>query len=564
MVTAHELLRQEKRQELWQMCCGFLSLSIDEFMDIQERLLMQQIELLGRSPLGKKLFRGTRPATVEEFRRLVPLTTYKDYCPELLEKQEQTLPVKPALWAHTAGRTGEYPCKWVPITAEYACELSKALFGVGILSGANGWGDTSHLPKDINILYSVAPAPYISGVFADVLLAQWPIKYLPGLEESKDLSFEERIKLGFNQAIFEGFDYFFGLSLVLVNVGDKISESSNRTSLRPYLRSPRALWRLGRGKLRSRLAGRPMLPRDLWKIRGIMGSGTDSFVYKNRIKEAWGRQPLDLYACTEGGVIATQTWDYEGMTFVPNLNFLEFIPEDEQLKNQFDRSYQPKTLLLSEVEAGENYEIVITSFHGNAVTRYRIGDMIKITALKNDRLGIAIPQMAFERRVDDFVDFYVVNFTERNIWQAIENSGFDYVDWIAYKDAENMTLNIGIELKNGSRKEAEEIANMIYKKLTQPDTNKSHEVTRTNDLTDVSDFRVKMNVLPEGTFAAYISKRQAEGADLAHLKPPHVNPPQKVLTILTSELEETIIVTRSGIKTEAGTKEKDKEKVDIS
>ena len=111
------------------------------------------------------------------------------------------------------------------------------------------------------------------------------------------------------------------------------------------------------------------------------------------------------------------------MTFIPNLNFLEFIPEDEQLKWQMDRSYQPKTLLLDEVKAGENYEIVITNFHGGALMRYRIGDMVRITSLRNEKLGIEIPQMAFERRVDDFLDFYVVNFTERSIWQAIESTG---------------------------------------------------------------------------------------------------------------------------------------------
>ncbi len=547
MLKADDLFRQGRTEELWDMCCGYLRMSLDEFMGTQYRLMTDQLARLNNSQIGRKIFHDTRPETVDEFRRVVPLTTYKDYCPELLEKQEDTLPAKPMLWAHTAGRSGEYPCKWVPLTADYAYELSKVLFGVGIISGAADWYDTTHIPKKVNLLYSVAPAPYISGIFADVLRMQFPLNYLPGIAESKDMSFEERIKAGFNQAISQGFDYFFGLSLVLVNVSDKLAESSSKTSLRPFLKSPRALWRLGKGKLKSRLSGRPMLPKDLWKIRGIMGSGTDSFVYKERIREAWGRSPLDLYACTEGGVIATQTWDYDGMTFVPNLNFLEFIPEDEQLKNQMDRSYQPKTLLLNEVRAGENYEIVITSLHGNAVTRYRIGDMIKIIALRNDKLDIALPQMTFERRVDDFIDFYVVNFTERNIWQAIENTRVAYQDWIAYKDAENLTLNIGIELGNGSASAAREVATSIYRNLIRPDSNKSDEVTRTNDLTDAADFKVKLDVLPAGTFDGYVARRQAEGAYLAHLKPRHVNPSPDVVSQLTATTEETIVVTRHGV-----------------
>lgn len=549
MPRAIDLFRQGRNEELWQMCCGFLGLNINEFMQIQERLLLQQLELLNKSPLGTKIMKGARPKTLEEFRQLVPLTSYKDYCPEFTEKREDVLPAKPAFWAHSAGRSGEYPCKWVPITSDYALELSKALYGIGVISGCNGWGDTSNIPDKINILYAVAPKPYISGLLADLLRMQSPINYLPPLEEAQDLSFEDRIKLGFQQAMTAGFDYFFGLSLVLVNVGEKIRDSSKKTSLRPFLKSPRALWRLSRGKLRSKLAGRPMMPKDLWHIKGIIGSGTDSFVYKDKIKELWGKNPLDLYACTEGGVIATQAWDYSGMTFFPNLNFLEFIPEDEQLKWQMDHSYQPKTLLLNEVKAGENYEIVVTPFHGGALMRYKVGDMIRIQSLRDDKLGIELPQMAFERRVDDFLDFYVVNFTERSIWQAIESTGVPYEDWIAYKDAEHMTLNIGLELKNGFQGDKEKIAAMIYNKLTQPDSNKSNEVTRDNDLTDVTDFEIKVDLLPKGTFAGYIARRRAEGADMAHLKPPHVNPPEKVLSILAAEPEETIIVTKTGART---------------
>src|SRR4030043_347758 len=157
MPKAIELLREGRDEELWQMCCGFLSLSINDFMDIQEHLLLQQLELLSNCKLGEKILHGARPKTVEEFRRMVPLTTYKDYCPELLDKREDILPAKPALWAHTSGQSGEYPCKWIPMSSTYALELSKVLYGVGIISGCGGWGDTSHIPDTINILYSVAP-----------------------------------------------------------------------------------------------------------------------------------------------------------------------------------------------------------------------------------------------------------------------------------------------------------------------------------------------------------------------------------------------------------------------
>jgi len=41
-----ELFKQGNYDELWQRCCGFLDLSLDDFMKIQRRLLLEQMELL--------------------------------------------------------------------------------------------------------------------------------------------------------------------------------------------------------------------------------------------------------------------------------------------------------------------------------------------------------------------------------------------------------------------------------------------------------------------------------------------------------------------------------------
>jgi len=536
MPKVAELLKKRRNEEMWQMCCGFLNLSLEQFMTIQKRLLLEQISLLSRSALGKKLLHGPRPETVEEFRRRVPLTTYADYCPELLEKREDVLPAKPALWVHTSGRSGEYPCKWVPVTPAYADEMSVIMCGIGMLSSSRKWGESASFPQHPRIVYSVAPRPYVSGTMASMLGQQAPVDYLPPIRLAERLSFEGRVRLGFKQALSQGFDYFFGLSLVLAAVGDKFSQSSNKVNIRPLLSRPRALLRLAKGMAKSRLARRPMLPKDLWSVKGIMSSGLDSWVYRDRIKELWGRYPLDVYSGTEGGFIATQTWDSEGMTFIPTLNFLEFIPEEEHFKWQLDHSYQPKTVLLDEVKAGENYEIVITNFHGGALVRYRIGDMVRIISLRDEKLGIDIPQMVFERRVDGLLDFFVVRLTEKNIWQTIESTGIAYEDWTAYKDPGELVLKLFIELKNGSRVSEADIARMIYRKLMESDNDEKASLLD-NDFVDAVGFKVQVSLLPPGTFADYTAHMQAEGADLAHLKPPHINPSDKVLSLLLGRPE---------------------------
>ena len=537
MPKAIELLRQGRNEELWQMCCGFLSLNLEQFMTIQKRLLLEQIELLNRCVLGKKIMRGAKPETVEEFREQVPLTTYADYCPELEERREDVLPVKPSSWVHTSGRSGEYPCKWVPMTPAYSRELSILMYGVGNLSNCEGWGDTSNIPECPRLVYTVAPRPYMSGAMASILAQQTPVDYLPALEEAEDLSFEERVKLGFKQALSQGLDYFFGLSMVLVVVGNKFSQSSDKVDIRPLLSQPKALLRLTKGLLKSKLARRTMLPKDLWSVKGIISSGLDSWVYRDKIKELWGRYPLDTYVGTEGGIMATQTWDYDGMTFIPNLNFFEFIPESEHFKWQLDHSYQPKTVLLDEVKAGENYEIIITNFHGGAMVRYRVGDMVRITSLRNEKLGIDIPQMVFERRADDLLDFVVIRLTEKMIWQAIENTGIAYEDWTAYKEAGEPLLHLFIELKDGYQGSDADIVPAIYEQIMKSDNDAYTTSAAHDDLADMINFRVEVSWLPRGAFANYTSQRQAEGADLAHLKPPHINPSDKVLSLLLARPE---------------------------
>jgi hypothetical protein len=547
MPKAIELLRQGRDEDLWQMCCGYLGLNTREFMDIQERLLLEQLELLNGCPLGEKIMRGARPKTLEEFRQQVPLTTYADYCPELLEKREDILPVKPEQWVRTSGKSGEYTCKWIPITPTFSYELSVVMYGLGNIASCKGWGDTSRLPRLPKLVYTVAPRPYVTGAMAVMLKQQTPVSYLPPVEEAEGLSFEERVKLGFKQALSQGIDYFFGLSLVLVAAADKFASSSEKVDIRPLLSHPGAIFRLTRGLVKSKLAGRSLLPKDLWKVRGIISSGLDSWVYKDKIKQLWGRYPLDVYAATETGIIATQAWDFDSMTFIPNLNFLEFIPEEENFKWQLDHSYQPKTLLLDEVRAGENYELAITNFHGGALLRYRPGDMIRITSLRNEKLGIETPQMVFVGRADNIIDFGVTRLTEKVIWQAVENTGIPYVDWVAIKEVKgNMVLRIYLELKNNYQASAKDVADNIYQQIVNSEGDIAHAIR--DDFANFIDFKIEATLLPGGAFASYTAQRQAEGADIAHLKPAHINPSDKVLSMLLGEPQEVIEVIKTGTK----------------
>jgi len=183
--------------------------------------------------------------------------------------------------------------------------------------------------------------------------------------------------------------------------------------------------------------------------------------------------------------------------------------------------------LLDEVKPGQNYEIVCTNLHGGAFTRYRIGDIIRITSLRNDELNIDIPQMVFYSRADDVIDFTYTSFTEKTIWQAIENSGLGYVDWVVRKEiGERPILHLYLETKEDSRGREAELAAAIDKQLKLVQEDYSH-------VEEEFGFKLfKLTLLPCGAFQGYIAKQRAAGAELAHLKPPHVNPPDSVIKSL--------------------------------
>jgi len=537
MTRPIDLLKENRKDELWQMCCGFIDLSLEQFMDIQKRLLMEQIELLKNCELGRKVMHGAMPTTVEEFREQVPLTTYADYLPELAEKREDVLPSKTAWWVRTSGKTGTYNVKWVPMSEDFTTEYEKLAVGCVLLGICREKGDTSRVKEHMKYMYTVGPPDYASGFLASLVQEGLNLDTLPG--STGEMSFQDKIKAGFNEALYRGLDGFGGIPSVLVSVGEQIKQQSGRAKVRPLLSHPGALLRVTRGLAKSKLARRPLLPRDLWSIKTVLGGGADCGIFKGRVEEMWGSPVLEMYDSTEQGLCAIQTWDYEGMTFVPNLNFFEFISEREWFKSQLDHSYQPKTILLDEVEAGENYEIVVTNLHGGIMTRYRIGDMIKITSRRNDKLGIDIPQMLFERRADELIDITGFgHITEKLVWQALENSGIPYVDWVARKEIvlDKPALHLYLELKDNYIASEQAIAATIYDEFIKLDSTYDYNIYRAyGDPEKVLGSKpIEVTLLPRGAFASYISQRQAEGAPLGHLKPPHINPTDKALAQLGS------------------------------
>ena len=534
MTQMRELIKRGNKEEIWQKCCEYIDLTMEEFMTIQNRLLLEQISLLKTSKIGQKIMGNVAPSSVEDFREIVPLTTYEDYCPELLEKQEDALPAKAVRWAHTSGKSGKYRFKWVPISEGAWEEMASLMYAASIFATCRKRGEILDLPS--KFLFVTASAPYTTGVIAHELEEEFGYRFFPPLEDVENMPFIERLEKGISMALAEGIDGLYGITSMLVTIGERIKNNSGEVDLKTIVSNPKILLRVVKALIKSKLAGRAMVPKDLWHIKAMACGGTDSQIFRDKIKTLWGVQPLDIYGSTETLIAAMQTWDFDTMTFNPFMNFLEFIPESAYFKWKEDSSYEMKTILLDEVETGGIYELVVTNLNGGALMRYRTGDMIKIESLRNEKLNINTPQMSFNRRADDLIDIGTIfRFTETVVWKALENSGVNYVDWTARREIHkgSPVLKVYIEPKGEDTPTEIYIEETLYEHVKKIDDGFIRDKENLDSIEQLmGTLPIKVQLLAKGTFSYYAKIKEEQGADLAQLKPPHINPSEDVLSLL--------------------------------
>jgi len=524
MTYTSELIKKGEKDKIWAKYCGYLDLSIEEYMQIQERLLIEQFATLKDCNLGKHFFGKRPPKTVEEFRKKVPLTTYADYVEFLIDQEEDDLPKANYRWARTSGKSGEYPCKWVPYTDRMYEKLGEVVLTSMIFASCSEKGDVQVDTSDI-ILLASAPRPYISSwvsLSADDLL---DVIFIPSLAEGEKMEFSARLAVGFSTGMETGIDYYFGLASILTKMGERFESGNTGSKISLKMLKPNILSRYFKAFLKTKLQKRDILPRDLWDLKGIMTGGMDTEIYRDKVEHYWGKIPLEGVGCTEGGNICVQAWNYKGMTFLPDINFYEYISLDEHLKAKEDPSYTPKTLLMDELTPGV-YEIVLTNFHGGALLRYRIGDFYKVIATEDTEIGCKLPQFTFFSRCDDYLDLGgMARLTEKTIWYALEGAGIQYEDWAARKEVVDgkTILHLYLEFNEAEKSSLSVLKKKIKKALTKvnPEFGNMEKI--------MGDDYLSVTKLPPGAFNNYIQSQQDAGADLAHIKPPHMQPKDKQL-----------------------------------
>ena len=417
---------------------------------------MEQIELWSSSGLGQSILKGKNPTTIQEFREMVPLTTYEDYSNILLSKQTGALPVDPVLWVQTTWEGGVHPIKTAPYTKAMLETFKHNTISCLILSTSRQKGDFDIRVTD-HMLYALAPLPFVTGLLPLVLKDEIDIEFFPPVKEAVTMSFKERNKEGFKLGRKKGVEYFFGLGSVLYYVSQSItSTQSGSKSLKDRLAgtSPKMLMRYILAKKKCRKENRELLPKDLFHLKGFMCAGTDNQCYKSDLEKMWGIVPMEIFAGTEPTCIGCETWSREGVYFFPDACFYEFIPEEELNRSMAMPGYQPRTILWNEVVAGGIYEIVLTVLKGGAFARYRVGDVFRCTGIGSEVEKNNIPRFQYVDRVPQVIDIAgFTRITEKSIQQAIRLSRLPIAAWTAkkeYSDNYRPYMHLYVELERSN------------------------------------------------------------------------------------------------------------------
>ena len=518
-MSLSEQLQKQQYQEIWNQYCGFLDLNMEEYMNIQKRLMEEQISLWSNSIIGKTILKGKTPGNIEEFREMVPLTDYEDYADILLRKDGDSLPGNPVIWIQTTWEGGKHPIKVAPYTRSMLDTFRNNVVACLLLATSQEKGKFSYEEGD-KMLYGLAPLPYATGLLPLLLGEETDIRFLPEVKEAVNMSFSQRNKLGFKLALQKDVELFFGLGSVAYAVSQSLASSgAGSKDLASLLKcDPHMLYRMAKAKRLSKKENHPIRPKDLFGLKGFMVAGTDNRCYKDELEELWGIRPMEIFAGTEPSLIGTESWTRKGMYFFPDSCFYEFITEADMEKNEEDPSFVPHTLLMDEVVPGEIYDLVLTVLKGGAFARYRCGDMYRCVGLSNREDGTRIPRFEYIDRVPSIID--IAGFTrisENGITSAIRLSGLPVHNWAAAKEFNENNrpfLHMYVEVEKGALAERavsseilKEILSTYFKYIDQ-DYRDLKKILGMDPLV--------VTILKCGSFGAYSEKY---GKTLRHMNP---------------------------------------------
>jgi hypothetical protein len=267
-------------------------------------------------------------------------------------------------------------------------------------------------------------------------------------------------------------------------------------------------------------SGGRLTPKLAWpdlRILATARGGTSDFYFEG-FPDYFDDTPVfgGVYGTAEGNFGVCPALDYDGYILAIESGFYEFIPVD-----QWDVE-QPKTLLPTEVEAGEYYRILITSYSG--LYRYDIGDVVEVTGFYNQA-----PLITFRHRRGGLLSATTEKTTEFHATQVMQKLQQEFKvtleDFCITLSSQEVPARylVNIELANG------ETLDKVQAFLHRFDDwlgefNNPYRTVRSSDVPPP-----RLRVLAPGSFK-HVRQRQIDrGIPDSQLKIPHISEDRHLL-----------------------------------
>ncbi|XP_062091446.1 jasmonoyl--L-amino acid synthetase JAR4 [Humulus lupulus] len=257
----------------------------------------------------------------------------------------------------------------------------------------------------------------------------------------------------------------------------------------------------------------PALFPNVKYIYGIMTGSMEPYLKK--LRHYAGEVPLLSadYGSSEGwiGANVNPKLPPELVTYVvlPNIGYFEFIPINDNMGTE------ARPLGLTEVQIGEEYEILVTNYAG--LYRYRLGDVVKVMGFHN-----STPELKFICRRNLLLTVNIDKNTEKDLQLAVEEAAkllagekLDLVDFTSHVD---MSTNPGHyvifwELSGEARQEVlGECCNCLDQSFVDAGYISSRKVNTIGAL--------ELRIVRKGTFQKLMDHYLALGSAVSQFKTP--------------------------------------------
>ena len=433
--------------------------------DVNRELLMRIVRDNQNTEYGRR-YHFDQIHSVEDYKRLVPLSSYDDYAPyieRMVKNRERNLiTAYPIIqYAKTSGSVG-VPKK-VPVS-DRAMEIYTKYTITRVNALADRWQrEHNHCKLPVGrgfnqletvdeILEDGTPFGNISGsaakkykaIFPYYLTSPTPVLFprtdLPLLYlkarymlADRDCTFMFGVFMNYLADIMVYIREHWEMLTVDIRTGTfneelKIDPETKAELLRITRPDPKRADEIEKEFRKG--FDTPVIPR-LWpKMSFICAIGNGGFAsYTQVMKTFAGTVPIDysIYGASEGLLAACTELEKPEFALLCDSCFFEFIPADAPAECT-------DTLTIDQLETGREYEIILTNLSG--FYRYRINDVIQVLGWEGQS-----PKVTFSYRKSQLLNYAAEKYTEKLMDEVMRRTGKDLgvhiLDYCVYPNQEN-------------------------------------------------------------------------------------------------------------------------------